>query len=78
MSQQSVSKQALIDRMNNNLTYHTPKGDQQERYEQIRNKAKEFALLIIDVTPVSREQSLALTDLENAAMWANASIARNE
>lgn len=78
MSQQPMGKQALIDRMNNNLTYHAPKEDQQERYEHIRNKAKEFALLIIDVTPVSREQSLALTDLENVVMWANASIARNE
>jgi len=64
--------------INNNFTYHPPKGDQQERYVKIREKAKEFALLIKLHTPDSREQSLAFTNLENAVMWANAAIARNE
>lgn len=61
-----------------NLTYHSPKPEQQVRYELIRNQAKALALLINDITPVSREQSLALTNLENAVMWANASIAREK
>jgi hypothetical protein len=30
------------------------------------------------MTPVSREQSLALTHLEEVVMFANAAIARNE
>jgi hypothetical protein len=29
-------------------------------------------------TPASREQSLALTHLEDAVFWANAAIARHE
>lgn len=61
-----------------NFTYHRPFGDQQERYEALRAKAKELAHLINETTPSSREQSLALTNLENAIMWANAAIARNE
>ena len=62
----------------NTFTYHTPKGSQTERYVAIRNKAKELAELIEDCCPDSREKSLARTNLEQAVMWANASIARNE
>lgn len=58
--------------------YHAPKGDQQERYVALRAKAKELATLIIDSTPVSREQSVALTNLQQTVMWANAAIAINE
>ena len=59
------------------FTYHTPKGDQPERYIQIRAKARELAELVFELCPDSRERSLALTKIEEAGMWANASIARN-
>ena len=62
----------------NIYTYHTPKAGQPERYEAIRNKAKELAYLIENSCIDSREKSLAFTNLEEAVMWANASIARNE
>ncbi|WP_127488470.1 Acb2/Tad1 domain-containing protein [Paenibacillus ehimensis] len=62
----------------NNFKYHSPKPGQPEKYTTIREKAKELAVLIDETTPKSREQSLALTKLEEAVMWANASIARNE
>lgn len=42
----------------------------------IREKAKELALLIADTVPAGREQSTALTRLEEAVMHANAGIAR--
>jgi hypothetical protein len=61
----------------NNFTYHAPSGDQPSRYEALRAKAKELAVLIDQLTPVCREQSLAFTNLEQAIFWANASIARN-
>lgn len=67
-----------IQRIENNFVYHAPSGDQQERYVAIRDKAKELALLINNCTPASREQSVAFTQLEDAVMWANAAIARNE
>ena len=67
-----------IDRINNNFKYHAPKGDQQQRYEEIRAKAKELAITINECTPASREQSLAFTALEEVVMQANAAIARNE
>ena len=62
----------------NTYTYHEPKGDQVERYKMIRAKARELAELIDILCPPSRERNLAQTKLEEAAMWANASIARNE
>ena len=64
-----------IDR---NFTYHPPKPGQPERYAAIRAKAKELAELIDAECPQSRERSIAMTDLENCVMWANAAIARNE
>ena len=59
-------------------TYHAPKADQPERYVAIRNKARELAELIDKCCPDSRERSLAFTKTEEAVMWANAAIARNE
>ena len=49
--------------LNNIYTYHAPKGDQQERYEDIREKARELAELIERCCPDSREKSLAHTKL---------------
>lgn len=66
------------NRIENNFTYHAPKGDQAERYGKIREKARELAELMEESCPDSREKSLASTKLEEAVMWANASIARNE
>lgn len=67
-----------ISQIQRAFTYHAPKEGQPEKYVAIRDKAKELALLIADLTPSSREQSVALTNLETAVMWANAAIARNE
>lgn len=67
----------IRDRIDRDFTYHAPKTGQPEIYESIRAKAKELALLIVDHSPASREQSLALTSLEEAVFWANAGVARN-
>ncbi len=65
----------IKERIENDFTYHAPKEGQAEKYVAIREKAKELALLIAQETPYSREQSLALTELETAVFWANAAIA---
>lgn len=67
-----------VTRIENNFKYHSPKDDQPQRYEEIRNKAKELAHVINNNCPASREQSLAFTALEECVMHANSSIARNE
>lgn len=62
----------------NRFTYHKPFGTQREQYEFLRSAAKEFAAKIVHMTPSSREQSLAITHLEEAIFWANVAIARNK
>ena len=57
--------------------YHAPKSGQPEIYEQLRASIKVAAVLINELCPESRERSLAFTKLEEAVMWANASIARH-
>jgi hypothetical protein len=64
--------------LENRFTHHPPKGDQAVRYHCIRAGALGLAKLIEDHAPPSRELSLAFTKLEEAVMWANAAIARNE
>lgn len=63
--------------LENRFMYHSPKEGQPEKYTAIREKAKELAYLIDAECPNSREKSVAMTNLETAVMWANASIARN-
>ena len=65
-------------RLAKDFTYHPPKADQVPRYNEIRSQAEAFAAGLMQMCPPSRERSLALTALEEAVMWANASIARNE
>lgn len=62
--------------IDNNFMYHPPKPGQPEKYEALRGKAKELAEMINALCPVGHEQSLAMTNLEQAIFWANASIAR--
>lgn len=64
--------------LDNRFTYHPPKPGQLERYQKLREKAKELAEMIEAECPSCREQSLALTNLEQSVFWANACIARNE
>ena len=64
--------------LHNRFTYHAPREDQPRRYNMLRESAKILAEMIVKLTPKSREQSLALTNLEEAIFWANAAIARNE
>lgn len=63
--------------LDNIYTYHSPSEDQVALYNKLRGRAKELASVIIESTPNSRERALALTNLEQAVFWANASIARS-
>ena len=58
------------------FTYHSPNEEQAKKYECIRGMALDVAEYIDEACPPSREKALALTKLEEAVMWANASIAR--
>lgn len=68
----------LTERIENDFSYHKPKDDQPQRYEMIRDQAKQLAYTFAGCCPASRELSTALTLLEQSVMEANAAIARNE
>jgi hypothetical protein len=63
--------------LQNRFTYHPPTGLQVDTYNDIRTMALNFANILNDLCPDSREKSLAITKLEEVIFWANASIARN-
>lgn len=64
------------DQIENAFVYHKPRSEDLDKFLDIRQKAKAFALLIAGHCPPSRETSTALSKLEEVVMWANAGIAR--
>lgn len=64
--------------LDNLFKYHPPKGDQVERFAEIREAAQNFAQVIVDLTPESPEQTLAIRKVHSAMMDANSAIACNE
>lgn len=60
------------------FVYHSPKNDQAKRYAILLAKGREFGLKIAALCPDSRERDKAFVKIEEAIMWANSSIARNE
>jgi hypothetical protein len=72
-----VNEQDLVQ-LDQVFTYHSPKAGQLERYEALRNLSRALAYRTMVWCPPSRERLLALTNLEQFGMWANAAIARGE
>jgi hypothetical protein len=59
--------------------FHLADARKQEAHETIRATLLEASEKIVVVTgPPSREQSLAITKLEEAMFWANAAVARGD
>ena len=60
------------------FNYHPPDTDiKAARHEEVRNVLKDAANRIVELTGApTREQSSAITKLEEAMFWANAAIAR--
>jgi hypothetical protein len=78
MASKYKADEKTMEDLSKRFSYHSPKTDQPPRYEQIRQKAHNLAIYLVMNTPKSREQSTALTKLDEVVMFANASIARNE
>lgn len=72
--------EADVKKVENGFSYHPVKDEliQGERYQENRAAAKQFAAVLMQNCPPSRELSLAITNLQQALMWANAAIAVNE
>lgn len=60
----------------NRFCYHKPSPEQVVVYEKLRNGALVLARLYAELLPDCREAATALTRLEEAAMHANAAVAR--
>lgn len=67
-------KDTVVDR----FSYHQVDDVNIEKMKMLRERAIELASAITVLSPVNREQSLALTNLEQALFWANASVARSQ
>lgn len=61
----------------NIFKYHAPIPGQPAKYDAIRQAGKLMATVMLRSCPMSSELMLALRKVEEAAMWANAAVARN-
>ncbi len=67
------------EEINNRTKWHPPTSeDTKELHENIRCWTNEMIKAINTLVPEGREKSLAITKLEEAMMWSNAGIARNQ
>ena len=68
----------VLEQIEKWFVYHAPKGDQIERYQKLRDKAKEFATEIALCCPSCADRTAALRKVREAVMTANAAIACEE
>lgn len=74
-----TDRHELHRRIRHDFGYHPPSTDDvKKRHEEVRSLLGNVAITLTDWVPKGREQSLMLTKLEEAMMWANAAIARHQ
>jgi hypothetical protein len=72
-----MSDLVMHQRVDNDFAFHAATTDEKrEAHTSIRVHCRELAHFIVDNVPAGREQSLALTALEEAMHWANAALAK--
>lgn len=71
------STPATFADIENRFSFHPANNDvTKAKHEQVRELHKSVAHQLDELLPLSREKSLAITNLEQAMFWANAAIAR--
>jgi hypothetical protein len=60
------------------FAYHKPSDDGFKRISYLREKFSDIAKVVEDNCPNSRQKSIALTELETAAMWAIKAVVFND
>lgn len=78
MSVHTYEQAAKIAQIDRSLTNQPPTAEQIERIELLRRVGKTLGTAIVEQTPTSREQSLAITKLEECVMWAVKAIVLEE
>ena len=69
---------AEIEELVNRFTYHTPHGDQAERYGILNEAARDYGQALLENCPPSPERDEAMRLLTLARMMGNSAIAINE
>lgn len=72
-------RQLSNEEIDNRTKWHPPTSDEVARlHGLIRGKLNKAIKDVNELVPEGREKVLAITKLEEAMMWANAGIARNQ
>lgn len=66
-----------MDKVSKTFAFHTPSEESKERIAQLRQGFSNLAESVKALVPKSREQSVALTEIETAAMWAIKGVVQN-
>ena len=79
----SVEEKGYLEIYNNSVaegdyTYHAPMVGQTQRYETLRDCAKQLAQVVAAFVPPGKERDTAEQRIQEAMFWANAGIARGE
>lgn len=73
-----MSNEFLVARVTNDFTYHKPTPEKAAIHDAVSARFFDIAMWLVGSVPPGREQSLALTSLQEARMWANAAVACNQ
>lgn len=71
-----MAKDDLYRRLQNDFAFHRADVQRAILHSEIRDRCRELGELIVNLVPEGREQSTAITKLEESMFWANAGIAR--
>lgn len=63
--------------LENRFVYHNPSEENKPKHQQVNQTLLAIAEDFDELLPDGREKALALTKLEEAKFWSNASIARS-
>lgn len=67
----------LIRRVEDDFAFHpADTDDRRDRHEKVRAILLHTAKQLLELTPVGREQSIMLTELESVMHWCNSAIAK--
>lgn len=65
--------------MDDRFKHHAPSSQAViDKHQAAREAANSFFGVIEEIAPAGREKALAITKVEEATMWLNAAIARNQ
>jgi len=68
----------VTEAIERNFKFHEVGAEQQTRIDRFRAACKELASAVDDCVPPGREQSVAITNLEQVMFWGTAGISRQK